>query len=139
MNTYFFWDIENVSFHNLDYIMNFVNAEKGTAICYIVYARMKQAHKEVLIKKNWKLCEADSISKNSADKIIIQMIENLLSQDMDSLKKIFLISEDKGFKFISRKIIAKGVDLEIICATKRPPWMQKLENYTVKIHLRKDS
>ena len=46
MTDYFFWDIENVSFHNLDAIMKHVNDSKHDESCYVIYAKIKEARKE---------------------------------------------------------------------------------------------
>lgn len=126
MYAYFFWDIENISFHNLDKIMKHVDSNNNITKCYVVYAKIKEAHKEILTRNNWILCQTEKISKNSADKEIKAMIENILNEKSNEISKICIITEDKGFKKICKKILQQEIDLEIICATKNPSWINEL-------------
>jgi hypothetical protein len=126
MTAYFFWDIENVSFHNLESIMARVNSVGCVAACYVVFSRIKGARKAILIENGWILIETGAISKNSSDNKIKLMLEEILADSKNDIEKIFLITEDKGFSRISKKIIQKGIPLEIICGTKNPAWIQQL-------------
>lgn len=129
MSTHYFWDIENVSFHNLEKIMNHIENEKNDVHCHVVFAKIKEARKEVLITNGWELIKAEQIGNNSADFKIKEMIESLLSKENNNLKKIVLITEDKGFKKTGKKIIDAGCDFDIITATKNPDWITELNNY----------
>ncbi len=129
MSTYYFWDIENISFHNFERIMDHVRLEKDDVQCYVVFAKIKEAHKEVLKTHGWQLFMTEEISRNSADMKIKDMIEILIENDQTDVRKIVLITEDKGFKKTGKKIIEKGYDVEIICATKNPTWVNELAAY----------
>ncbi len=128
MSTHYFWDIENVSFHNLDVIMEHIRATNGYIRCYVVYAKIKAARKDTLIDHGWELIKTEGIGRNSADKKIIEMIRTLLDSDSNA-EKIVIISEDKGFYKIGRTVIDRGLDVEIICSTKNPLWVHDLADY----------
>ena len=121
----FFWDIENVSFHNLERIMLHTGRDEDEKR-YVVYSKIKEARKEKLLEKGWILIETDGISKNSADYKIQNMIQIILEDRSSLPDKIYLITEDKGFFNISQKIIDTGIKLEIICSTKDPQWIKNL-------------
>ncbi|MCU0820991.1 MAG: hypothetical protein MUC95_00770 [Spirochaetes bacterium] len=126
MTSYFFWDIENVSFHNLDNIMIRVRESEGETISCAVYSRIKESRKEVLLENGWILVPTEGVARNSADKKIKVMIELIIGDKNNQPKKISIITEDRGFYKISKQIIEKGINLEIICGTKNPPWIKKL-------------
>lgn len=126
MAVYFFWDIENVSFHNLDRITAMTDKSRNE-ILYVVYSKIKEARKIKLIEKGWILIQTSEISKNSADKKIQEMIALILDDKVNDIEKIYLITEDKGFSKISQKIIDNGIDLTVICGTKNPQWIQNLK------------
>jgi hypothetical protein len=125
MSVFFFWDIENVSFHNLEGIMLHTGRDKDEKL-YVVYSKIKEARKERLLEKGWILVETEGIAKNSADYKIQNMIEIILEERSPLPDKIFLITEDRGFFNISQKIIDTGIKLEIICSTKDPQWIKNL-------------
>ena len=127
MLSYFFWDIENVSFHNLDRVMQHVHETTGAAELYVVYSKIKEARKVRLIENGWLLVQTEGISKNSADHKIEEMINLILAGRENLPEKITLITEDKGFYKISQQIIARGIQLEVICATKDPQWIKELK------------
>ncbi len=126
MATYFFWDIENVSFHNLERIMEHTG-KSDAEILYVVYSKIKEARKEKLQESGWILIQTEGISRNSADYKIQEMIQLILKKEPPLPDKIFLITEDKGFYNISQQIIDTGIKLEIICATKDPQWIKDLK------------
>jgi hypothetical protein len=126
MTAYFFWDIENVSFHNLEKIMARVKGVECETACYVVFSKIKEARKDVLIENGWVLIETGAISKNSSDNRIKLMLEEILANGKNDIKKIFLITEDKGFSRISKKIMQSGIQLEILCGTKDPAWIHTL-------------
>lgn len=126
MSVYFFWDIENVSFHNLDRIMLYTGKTDEEKL-YVVYSKIKEARKEKLIENGWILIETSGIAKNSADYKIQDMILFILKEKSPLPEKIYLITEDKGFFNISQKIIDAGIKLEIICSTKDPQWIKELK------------
>jgi len=126
MAIFFFWDIENVSFHNLGNIMSRVSECDGKTMPYVVYSKIKESRKDVLLEHGWMLVQAESVSRNCADRKIKEMIRSVL-EDEDSLpEKIFIITEDKGFFKISKEILGRGIQLEILCSTKNPPWIHRL-------------
>ncbi len=128
MISYFFWDIENVSFHNLARVMKSVSETDGDIKLHVVYSKIKEARKSELIENGWSLVDTGEISRNSADHKIKEMINSILD-DKDNLPdKIFLITEDKGFFKISQQVIKAGIKLEIICGTKNPQWIKDLKN-----------
>ncbi len=129
MSTHYFWDIENVSFHNLKILMDRVNGEKDNVVCHVVFAKIKDTRREALTARGWKLVETEGIARNSADKKIKDMIRNLLDDPGSDAEKVVIISEDKGFRKTGMSIIEKGLDLEIICATKDPGWVRELMKY----------
>lgn len=126
MKSYFFWDIENVSFHNLEKIMTIVRELKGDIKLYTVYSKIKESRKSSLTENGWELVQTEGIGRNSADKIMIKMIESVISTENDLPESIYLITEDKGFFNISNKIISKRIHLEVICGTKDPQWIKDL-------------
>ncbi len=127
IKTYFFWDIENVSFHNLDRIMKQVHESEGEMKLYAVFSKIKEARKVQLLENGWILIDTGNISKNSADFKIKEMIFSILENKTCIPEKIFLITEDKGFYKISQRIIMKGIHLEVICGTKSPQWIRTLK------------
>ncbi len=127
MAVYFFWDIENVSFHNLERIMLHTGRTEDEKL-YVVYSKIKEARKEKLLENGWILIETEGIAKNSADYKIQNMIQLILNEKSSRPDKIYLITEDKGFFNISQQIIDSGIKLEIICSTKDPQWIKDL-NY----------
>lgn len=128
MAIYFFWDIENVSFHNLGNIMARVRECNGQTIPCVVYSKIKESRKDVLLENGWRLVQAESVSRNCADEKIKELIRSIL-EDKNSLpEKIFIITEDKGFFKISKEILGRGIQLEILCGTKNPPWIHKLRH-----------
>lgn len=127
MTSYFFWDIENVSFHNLDTIMARVRASDGTIVSYVVYSRIKESRKGVLLDNGWILVPTESISRNSADNKIKVMIASIIEDKRNPPEKICIITEDAGFYKISRQIIENGIQLEILCGTKHPDWIKQLD------------
>lgn len=129
MVSYFFWDIENVSFHNLEKIMKHVNEASGEIKLYVVYSKIKEARKFQLLENGWTLIQTGGIAKNSADYKIKEMIDSILKDKLNTTGKIFLISEDKGFYKISRNIIMNGIPLEVICGTKDPQWIKDLKHH----------
>jgi len=126
MTAYFFWDIENVSFHNLDRIMRYTAQGRDEKL-YVVYSKIKEGRKEKLIENGWELIQTGCIARNSADHMIQDMINRILKEQSSLPDKIYLITEDKGFFNISQQIIDKGIKLEIICATKDPQWIKDLK------------
>lgn len=126
MVSYFFWDIENVSFHNLERIMDRVHEIEGEKKLYIVYSRIKEGRKVQLVENGWVLIQTAGISRNSADYKIKEMINSILEDNEFLPGKIFLITEDKGFYKISQQVITKGIHLEVICGTKDPQWIKDL-------------
>lgn len=126
MKVCFFWDIENVSFHNFERIMLHTGRNEDEKR-YVVYSKIKEARKEKLLEKGWILIETEGISKNSADYKIQDMIQLILKDKSSLPDKIYLITEDKGFFNISQQIIDTGIKLEIICATKDPQWIKDLK------------
>jgi hypothetical protein len=127
MKSYFFWDIENVSFHNLEKIMTIVRGVKGDIKLYTIYSKIKESRKSSLSENGWELVQTEGIGRNSADKIIIKMIESVMVTENNLPESIYLITEDKGFFKISQKIISKGIHLEVICGTKYPQWIKDLK------------
>jgi len=127
MISYFFWDIENVSFHNLDRIMKRVHEIEGEIKLYAVYSKIKDGRKAVLIDNGWSLIDTGQISRNSADHKIKEMINSILENQKSTAAKFILITEDKGFFKISEQIISEGIGLEIICGTKDPQWIKDLK------------
>lgn len=126
MMTVVFWDIENVSIHNLDRIMERIrNISSGTKR-YVVYSKIKEARKEALLDNGWILIDTGEISSNSADKKIKDMIDGILEDDGKLPDKIVMITEDKGFYKTAKKIKACGIDVEVICRTKNPDWVRRL-------------
>lgn len=126
MTAYFFWDIENVSFHNLKRIMQFTGPGKDEKL-YVVYSKIKEERKEKLLENGWELIHTGCIARNSADHMIKDMIKKILKEQSSLPYKIYLITEDKGFFNISQQIIDNGIKLEIICATKNPQWIKDLK------------
>ncbi|HOO73184.1 MAG TPA: hypothetical protein PK926_15610 [Spirochaetota bacterium] len=126
MSTHYFWDIENVSFHNLHAIMDHVAKADGAIQCHVVFAKIKEARKEALMDHGWQLTSTEGCSRNSADIKIKEMIEALLDNAGSDVEKIVIITEDSGFLKIGRRIIEEGIDLEVICATKDPAWVREL-------------
>ena len=126
MSTHYFWDIENVSFHNLHAIMDHVAKADGDIQCHVVFAKIKEARKAVLMDHGWQLTSTEGSSRNSADIKIKEMIETLLDNTGSDVEKVVIITEDSGFLKICRRIIKEGIDLEIICATKDPAWAREL-------------
>jgi len=129
MLSYFFWDIENVSIHNLEKIMDRVRAIEGEVRLFAVYSKIKESRKTQLVENGWILTPSGEISKNSADHKIKNMIESILGDQGITTGNIFLITEDKGFYKISQKIIQKGINLEIITGTKNPDWIKDLKKF----------
>jgi len=134
MTIYFFWDIENVSFHNLKRIMEHVNSaskQAGNSILKIflfaVYSRIKESRKIELTENGWELVLTAGAARNSADLKIKEMINSILDNKAAETGKIFLITEDRGFYKISQRIISSGIQLEIICGTKNPQWIKDLK------------
>lgn len=128
MATIFFWDIENVSFHNLHRIMIRVNETAGEVQQYVVFSKIKESRKIILSENKWILVPTHEISKNSADYKIKEMIYSAVEIKNLLPEKIFLITEDKGYFKICREIISKGIKLEIITGTKNPQWIKDLAN-----------
>lgn len=128
MSTHYFWDIENVSYHNFDAIMDHVRDEDGDIQCHVVFAKIKEARKDALMDQGWQLTRTEGIAHNSADMKIKEMIEGLLDESTSGVEKVVIITEDRGFRKIGRRIIEQGIDLEIICATKDPAWVRELVN-----------
>lgn len=126
MASYFFWDIENVSFHNLENIMTRVRGSDEDTIMYAVYSRIKESRKNVLLKNGWILVPAESSSRNSADNKIKEMIGLIIEKNGNLPEKITIITEDAGFYKISKQILENGINLEILCGTKNPAWIKKL-------------
>lgn len=126
MTTYVFWDIENVSIHNLAKIMDRVRAVDGDAEKFAVYSKIKESRTVLLIDNGWTPVRTEGIFRNSADTTIKRMIESVLEQNDKSVKSIIIITEDKGFRRISERVIRSGISLEIICGTKSPAWIQRL-------------
>lgn len=126
MMTYYFWDIENVSFHNLERIMKHVHETSGPKKQYVVYSQIKESRKDRLAEVGWELVKTMGIYKNSADNVMKEMIESILDDNGIAAKKIVLITEDKGFYKISRQVIIAGIELEVICGRKDPEWIKKL-------------
>ena len=126
MASYFFWDIENVSFHNLGNVMTRVRKSDGNTISYAVYSKIKESRKDVLLENGWILVPTEGISRNSADNKIKEMIESITEDKINLPEKIFIITEDTGFYKISKEILENGIHLEIICGTKNPAWIKKL-------------
>jgi len=127
MCSYFFWDIENVSFHNLEKIMKRVHETSCDVKLYAVYSKIKEARKSCLSENGWELVQTDGIARNSADSRIQNMIGSVLDSENNLPEQIILITEDKGFFKISREIIGKGIHLEVICGTKNPQWIKNLK------------
>lgn len=127
MKSYFFWDIENVSIHNLEKIMEIVREVKGDIKLYTVYSKIKESRKSALSENGWELVQTEGIGRNSADNIMIKMIESVISTENNLPESIYLITEDKGFFSISQKIISKGIHLDVICGTKDPQWIKDLK------------
>lgn len=63
MLSYFFWDIENVSFHNLDKIMKHADDPEICKKLYVVYSKIKEARKVILIENGWIPVQTGEISK----------------------------------------------------------------------------
>ena len=126
MVTYYFWDIENVSFHNLERIMKHVHETSGPKKQYVVYSKIKESRKDRLAEVGWELVKTTGIYKNSADNVMKEMIESILDDNDIAAKKIVLITEDKGFYKISQQVIIAGIELEVICGRKDPEWIKKL-------------
>lgn len=126
MVTYYFWDIENVSFHNLERIMKHVHETSGPKKQYVVYSKIKESRKDRLTEVGWELVRTTGIYKNSADNVMKEMIESILDDNDIAAKKIVLITEDKGFYKISQQVIIAGIELEVICGRKDPEWIKKL-------------
>lgn len=127
MKSYFFWDIENVSFHNLEKIMKIAKAVNGDKKLFTVYSKIKESRKPSLSENGWELIQTEGIGRNSSDRMIIKMIDAVITGENDLPENIFLITEDKGFFNISQKIISKGIHLEVICGTKDPQWIKDLK------------
>jgi len=127
MKSYFFWDIENVSFHNLEKIMTIVREVNGDIKLYTIYSKIKESRKSSLAENGWELVQTEGIGRNSADKVIVNMLESIISTENNLPESIYLITEDKGFFKISQKIISKGIHLEVICGTKNPQWIKDLK------------
>ena len=87
MTTYFFWDIENVSFHNLEQIMQHTGKSENEKL-YVVYSKIKDARKETLLEKSWILIQTEGISRNSADYKIQEMIQLILKEKSSLPDKI---------------------------------------------------
>jgi len=126
MMTVVFWDIENVSIHNLDRIMERIRSISSGTKRYVVYSKIKEARKEALLDNGWILIDTGAISSNSADKKIKDMIDGILEDEGKLPGKIILITEDKGFYKTAKKIKACGIDVEVICGTKNPEWVRRL-------------
>ena len=126
MNTFIFWDIENVSIHNLERIMERTGNIQSNTKRYVVYSKIKEERKKDLLANNWILTDTGEISKNSADKKIKDMIDEILEDENIHIDKIIIITEDKGFYKTAKKIIARGIQVEIICGTKNPSWVKRL-------------
>ncbi len=126
MMTYYFWDIENVSFHNLERIMKHVHETSGPKKQYVVYSKIKESRKDRLAEVGWELVKTTGIYKNSADNVMKEMIGSILDDNDIAAKKIVLITEDKGFYKISQQVIIAGIELEVICGRKDPEWIKKL-------------
>jgi hypothetical protein len=126
MITYYFWDIENVSFHNLERIMKHVHESSEPKKLFVVYSKIKESRKDRLTEVGWELVRTMGIYKNSADNVIKEMIQSILDDIHNSAKKIVLITEDKGFNKISQQVIIAGIELEILCGRKDPEWRKKL-------------
>jgi len=126
MMTVIFWDIENVSIHNLERIMERIRSISSDTKKYVVYSKIKEARKEALLDNGWILIDTGEISKNSADKKIKDMIDGILEDEDKQTDKIILITEDKGFYKTAKKIKACGIDVEVICGTKNPDWAGRL-------------
>jgi len=126
MMTVVFWDIENVSIHNLERIMERIRSINGGTKRYVVYSKIKEARKEALLDNGWMLIDTGEISRNSADKKIKDMIDGILEDEDKQPDKIILITEDKGFYKTAKKIKACGIDVEVICGRKNPDWACRL-------------
>ncbi len=124
--TYVFWDIENVSIHNLDRIMERIGKTGGDVEMHVVYSKIKEARKKPLVDRGWALSCTGEISKNSADMKIRDMIDEVLEKREKPAGKIIIISEDRGFYKTAKKIISRGIEVEIICGTKDPAWVKRL-------------
>lgn len=131
MITYIFWDIENVSFHNLERIMDRISNIKDNTQRYVVYSKIKEERKTDLLANSWILIDTGEISKNSADKKIKSMIDEILEDENIHIDKIIIISEDKGFYKTAKKIITRGVQVEIICGTKNPSLVKQLKEFPI--------
>lgn len=107
--------------------MKRVHETDGEIKSYVVYSKIKEERKEELLDNGWVLIQTAEISKNSADYRIKEMINTLLEDNNNKPKKIFLITEDKGFYKISLQISKSGIELEIICGTKDPQWISDLK------------
>ncbi len=126
MITYIFWDIENVSIHNLERIMEQTGNIQGETRRYVVFSKIKDARKKALLENGWILTDTGLISRNSADKKIKEMIDAVLDDDVIVVDKIIIISEDKGFYKTAKRIQACGLKVGIICGTKSPEWVERL-------------
>jgi hypothetical protein len=133
MTSYFFWDIENVSFHNLEHIMARVRKSDGNTISYAVYSRIKESRRDVLLENGWMLVPANNNSRNSADNKIKEIIHSIIGETDNLPEKISIITEDAGFYKTSKQILEKGVQLEIICGTKNPAWIKRLDRLKLNI------
>ncbi|HON80593.1 MAG TPA: hypothetical protein PK544_19025 [Spirochaetota bacterium] len=126
MGSYFFWDIENVSFHNLERVMQHVHAAPEEKKLYVVYSRIKESRKKELLENGWELVQTAGISKNSADNVMKEMIESIIVNIQDVPGKIYLITEDKGFYKTAKRVIMAGFQMEVVCGSKDPGWVKKL-------------
>jgi hypothetical protein len=106
--------------------MKYVHAAEGELKLYVVYARIKEARKALLLENGWILVQASEISKNSADYKIKEIINSVLEDKENIPRKIFLITEDKDYYKIAQQVIAKGIRLEVITGTKNPQWIRNL-------------
>jgi hypothetical protein len=111
--------------------MDRVAANEGETVRYAVYSRIKESRTRSLTEAGWLLVPAGNVSRNSADNKIKLMIEALLETADDSINKIIIITEDKGFRRIAKTIIERGIGLEIICGSKNPAWIDELRSYAV--------
>lgn len=109
--------------------MKRVHETEGELKLYVVYSRIKETRTFQLTDSGWELIYTGIISKNSADYKIKNMINSLIENEDIKPSKIFLITEDKGFSKISKKIIERGIQLEIITGKKNPQWIKDLNMF----------
>jgi hypothetical protein len=126
MMTVIFWDIENVSIHNLERIMDRISGIPGNTVRYVVYSKIKEARKQSLLDNGWILTDTGQIGRNSADIKIKEMIDDVLCDENRLVGKIIIISEDKGFYKIAKRIKEQGIGVEVICGTKSPGWVERV-------------